>query len=97
MTTDLTKRACIFCSGELKNPARVKNIASNCDLLIAADGGARHLVGLGLQPKIIIGNMDSLTVDRWNNENYTVRIPRPPDKDKSVQRNKYFQGKAKCF
>jgi uncharacterized membrane-anchored protein len=86
-----------FSGGELKNPAGVKNIASNCDLLIAADGGARHLVGLGLQPRIIIGNMDSLTVDRWNNENYTVWIPHSPDKDKSDQRNKYFQGKAKCF
>lgn len=83
MTTDLARKACIFCNGELKNSARIKRVASNCDLLIAADGGAEHLVGLGLQPRIIIGNMDSLTVDRWNNENYTVRIPHSPDKDKS--------------
>ena len=97
MTTDSAKKACIFCNGELKNSARIKRAASNCDLLIAADGGARHLAGLGLQPGIIIGDMDSIATDMWNNENYTVRIPHSPDKDKSDQRNKYFQGKAKCF
>lgn len=83
MTTDLARKACIFCNGELKNSARIKRVVSNCDLLIAADGAAEHLVGLGLQPRIIIGNMDSITVDRWNNDNSIVRIPHSPDKDKS--------------
>ena len=83
MTTDSAKKACIFCNGELKNSVRVKRAASNCDLLIAADGGAKHLAGLGLQPRIIIGNMDSITVDRWNNDNSIVLIPHSPDKDKS--------------
>lgn len=83
MTTDSAKKACIFCNGALKNSARVKRVASNCDLLIATDGGAEHLAGLGLKPRIIIGNMDSITVDRWNNDNSIVLIPHSPDKDKS--------------
>ncbi len=83
MTTDSAQKACIFCDGELKNSARIKLAARNCDLLIAADGGARHLAGLGLQPGIIIGDIDSIATDMWNNENSIVRIPHSPDKDKS--------------
>ncbi len=70
MTTDSAQKACIFCNGEFKNSVRVKCAASNCDLLIAADGGARHLAGLGLQPGIIIGDMDSIGVGMWNDKYY---------------------------
>jgi len=41
VTTDSAKKACIFYNGELKNSAGVKRVASNCDLLIAVDGGVR--------------------------------------------------------
>ena len=83
MTTDSAKKVRIFCNGELKNPARVKRAARNCDLLIAADGGAKHLAGIELQPRIIIGDMDSIATDMWKDENSIVRIPYSPDKDKS--------------
>jgi len=83
VTTDSAKKACIFCGGELKNSARVKRVASNCDLLIAADGGARHLTGLGLLPEIIIGDMDSIATDMWKDENSIARISHSPDKGKS--------------
>ncbi len=83
MTTDLAKRACIFCNGELKNTVRAQNIASNCDLLIAADGGAKHLAGIGLKPRIIIGDMDSIGAGILNDKGDIMLIPHPPDKDKS--------------
>jgi len=83
VTTDSAQKACIFCNGELKNSARAKRVASNCDLLIAADGGAKHLAGLGLQPEIIIGDMDSIATDMSKDKNSIVRIPYSPDKDKS--------------
>ena len=83
MTTDLAKRACIFCNGELKNTARVKNIAINCDLLIAADGGAKHFADLGLKPKIVIGDMDSIDVGILNDKSDIMLISHSPDKDKS--------------
>ena len=83
MTTDLAKKACIFCDGELKNSARVKRIASNCDLLISTDAGAKHLAGIGLQPRIVIGDMDSIATDLWKDENSSTWIPHSQDKDKS--------------
>ena len=83
MTIDSAQKACIFCNGELKNSARIKRAAINCDLLIAADDGAKHFISLGLQPKIIIGDMDSNNTDIWKDENNIVRIPYSPYKDKS--------------
>lgn len=83
MTTDSAKKACIFCDGELKNSARVKCVASNCDLLIAADGGAKHLAGIGLKPRIIIGDMDSIGAGILNDKGDIMLIPHSPDKDKS--------------
>jgi len=46
-----SKTACVFCNGKLENRERVKQVASNCDLLLAADGGASHLAILGLTAK----------------------------------------------
>jgi len=83
VTTDLAKRACIFCNGELKNAARVKNTASNCNLLIAADGGAKYFTDLGLKPRIIIGDMDSIGAGILNDKGDIMLIPHSPDKDKS--------------
>jgi len=83
VTTDPAKKACIFCNGELKNLTRAKSIASNCDLLIAADGGANHLAGIGLKPRIIIGDMDSIATDMWKDENSIAWVPHSPEKDKS--------------
>jgi len=83
VTTNSPGKACVFCNGELKDSVRVKRIASICDLLIAADGGARLIADLGLKPGVIIGDMDSVAPDMWNNENNILHIPCSPHKDKS--------------
>ena len=49
-------RAVIFANGELH---RATELHAD-DLLIAADGGARHCLALGLKPAIVIGDLDSL-------------------------------------
>jgi thiamine pyrophosphokinase len=36
-------------------------LASEADLVIGVDGGANHCLRLGLKPKIIVGDMDSLS------------------------------------
>lgn len=47
----------IFCAGEFD---RLVQPLENTDLIIAADGGLRHLTRLGVTPDILIGDFDSL-------------------------------------
>jgi thiamine pyrophosphokinase len=49
-------RAVIFANGELNLPIRI----APQDILIAADGGAKHCLALGLDPAHVIGDLDSL-------------------------------------
>jgi len=83
VTTDSARRACVFCNGHLKNPANVKQIANDCDLLIAADGGAKYFFDIGLIPQVIIGDMDSIGSDTWKSKSGIEHIRYPADKDKS--------------
>jgi thiamine pyrophosphokinase len=43
-------------AGELDRAA-----VENCDLLIAVDGGADALAGIGLTPALLVGDLDSIT------------------------------------
>lgn len=83
MITDSARRACVFCNGQLKNPANVKQIANNCDLLIAADGGVKYFFDTGLTPQVIIGDMDSIGSDTWKSKSGIEYIQYPANKDKS--------------
>jgi len=55
-----TRRAIIFTNGELHLPAFVPIQPAPGDILIAADGGAKHCLALGLTPHLVIGDFDSL-------------------------------------
>ena len=47
----------IFCAGEFDRLLQPLNVT---DLIIAADGGLRHLPQLGITPDILLGDFDSL-------------------------------------
>ena len=83
MTTDSARKACVFCKGPLENPANLKQIANACDLLIAADGGAKYCFKIGLTPQVIIGDMDSIDSDMCKGTSGIEYIRYPADKDKS--------------
>jgi thiamine pyrophosphokinase len=54
-------RAVIFANGQITDLRAARALIRPDDLLIAADGGARHAVQMGLTPQVVIGDLDSLT------------------------------------
>lgn len=54
-------RAILFVNGELPDLGAARALIHPDDVLIAADGGARHALKLGVIPSVIIGDLDSLS------------------------------------
>ena len=54
-------RAIVFVNGDLPDSGAARAILKPDDVLIAADGGARHALELGVIPAVIIGDLDSLS------------------------------------
>jgi thiamine pyrophosphokinase len=54
-------RAVIFANGNIEDHSQVLSHLLPEDLLIAADGGAEHCKVIGIQPDIVIGDMDSIS------------------------------------
>jgi thiamine pyrophosphokinase len=52
-------RAIIIANGDLPNLPAARALIGPDDLLIAADGGSRHFKALGLNPQVLIGDLDS--------------------------------------
>jgi thiamine pyrophosphokinase len=51
----------IFANGTLSSLVQASALAQNCDMIIAADGGARHCLAASILPQVVIGDFDSLT------------------------------------
>ena len=58
-------RIIIFANGELPYLEKVRLILQPDDYIICADGGTRHALALGLTPHLVIGDMDSINKDEW--------------------------------
>jgi thiamine pyrophosphokinase len=76
-------RALIFANGELIDPGAARGLVQPDDLIIAADGGARHALALGIIPSAIIGDMDSLSPSEVSNfadmDVHLLRFPQAKD------------------
>lgn len=81
-------RALIFANGDLNSGPMVEQALAEAgadSLVIAADGGARHVLALALPPKAVIGDMDSVTPEqltRCEAAGATV-LRYPPAKDET--------------
>ena len=81
----MTKRAIIFVNGELPNPDAARSLIHDDDVIIAADGGARHARALGLLPAVVIGDLDSLDSAKLRafKEQGVDIVQHPADKDET--------------
>ncbi len=55
-----SKRIIIFANGDLPDLEKARALLHEDDFIIAADGGTRHALALGLTPNVIVGDLDSL-------------------------------------
>jgi thiamine pyrophosphokinase len=56
-------RIVIFANGELPDLDAARALLQSSDYLVAADGGANHLLKMGILPEIVIGDLDSIEDD----------------------------------
>ena len=56
-------RIVIFANGELPDPEAARALLKPGDYLIAVDGGANHLLKMGILPEVVIGDLDSIDDD----------------------------------
>ena len=54
------KTAVVFLDGEYGDAVWYRALARRADILLAADGGAAFLAGLGVDPHAVVGDFDSL-------------------------------------
>ena len=61
------QRIIIFANGDLPSLNKARTLVRSDDFIICADGGTRHALALGLTPNLIIGDMDSIEKQAWEN------------------------------
>lgn len=77
--------AVVIANGEFAPPPDLQARLDAAELLIAADGGGRHCLRLGLAPQLLVGDMDSLSLaEQAELQARGAQIERhPPEKDQT--------------
>lgn len=53
-------RAIIIANGQIQDSDLHRSLVTSADLVVCADGGTDHALALGMQPQVVIGDLDSL-------------------------------------
>lgn len=61
----LMQRVIIFANGEIPDLNKALHLLRTDDYIICADGGTRHAFALDRQPNLVVGDMDSISKERW--------------------------------
>jgi thiamine pyrophosphokinase len=84
------KKCIIIGAGDFTLPGEI-----SCeDLVIAADGGYDHAKAAGIDPKLFVGDMDSLTISLPEN---IEKITFPERKDYTDMNLAYLEGRARGY
>lgn len=78
-------RIVIFANGELADASRALSLLRPTDMVVCADGGTRQALSLGVQPQMIIGDLDSMTEEEHKTV-LALGVPveqHPRDKDET--------------
>jgi thiamine pyrophosphokinase len=59
------QRIIIFANGEIPNLEKSRLLLQPDDYIICADGGTHQALVLSLMPNLVIGDMDSISEERW--------------------------------
>ena len=54
--------AVIIANGEVSQALRLRKIVRQASMVVCANGGTRHALRMGVQPDVVIGDLDSLPV-----------------------------------
>lgn len=54
-------RVVIFVNGQFDDPEHARHLLRSDDYIIAVNGGTRHALSIGAIPRVVIGDLDSLT------------------------------------
>ncbi|MGB9723714.1 MAG: thiamine diphosphokinase [Chloroflexia bacterium] len=78
-------KALVIANGVLEDTTLWEGEIGQAELIVAADGGARHARSLGLRPDAVVGDGDSLDAEtaRWLEEQGVLRVAYPADKDET--------------
>ena len=77
-------RILIFANGLLPDLESTRTLIKPDDIIFCADGGTHHALALGLQPSLIIGDLDSMTPEiRRLIEQKAKIIQHPHDKNET--------------
>ena len=58
---DTSQLAVIFVNGVLENAEKLRALVESAGLLVAADGGLKHALQMGIMPQVLIGDLDSVS------------------------------------